>query len=89
MQGRLLGVSEAISAAWATFQKYPGVLVGVYLVYTIVGGVLGIIPLVGPILTAFIVPPLAGGATIVGLKAVRGQSPEFNDLSSGFQKYWL
>ncbi len=88
MQGRLLGISESLSAAWATFLRYPGVLIGIFLVYTIVVAGLGSIPFIGSVIVIFIAPPLIGGALIAGLKAVRGQTPEFNDLLVGFSRYW-
>lgn len=64
-------------------------LIAVYLIYAIIVGVLSSIPVIGQIVVIFVAPPLVGGAVIVGLKAVRGDTPEINELFSGFRKYWF
>jgi len=88
MQGRLPGIAESLSAAWAAFLKYPGVLIGIFLVYIVITAGLGAIPGIGTIANFFVMPPLMGGAIVAGMKAVRGQTPEFNDLFVGFRQYW-
>ena len=88
MQGRLLGIGESLSAAWQTFTRLPGVLIGVYLVYLVIVGGAGAIPVVGAIASLFIAPALVGGVIIVALKAIRGQSPEFGEMFGGFKDYW-
>lgn len=89
MQGRLLGIGESLSAGWATFSKYAGVLIGAFLVYMIIVGGGGSIPVVGTLVVILVAPPLVGGMTVIVLKAVRDEGPEFGDLFSGFQKYGL
>ncbi|HET6456621.1 MAG TPA: hypothetical protein VFI02_19650 [Armatimonadota bacterium] len=49
MQGRLLGIGESLSAAWQTFTRLPGMLIGVYLVYLVIVGGASAIPVVGAI----------------------------------------
>ena len=89
MQGRLLGIGESLSAGWATFSKYAGVLIGAFLVYIIIAGGGGSIPVVGALVAILVVPPIMGGMMVLMLKAVRDEGPEFGDLFSGFQKYGL
>jgi hypothetical protein len=88
MQGRLLGISESLSAAWQTFKRLPGVLIGVFLIYLVITMAVSYIPIVGPIISLFITPPIMGGVIIVGLKAVRGETPEIGEMFLGFQDYW-
>lgn len=88
MQGRLLGIGESISTGWQTFTRYAGVLIGAYVVYFVVVAGAGYIPVVGPFVSLFIAPPFVGGIIIMGLKAVREQTPEFGELFSGFRDYW-
>ena len=88
MQGRLLGIGESLSAAWQTFTRFVGLLIGVYLVYLVIAAGGGAIPFVGPVISLFLTPPLMGGMIIVGLKAIRGEAPEFGEMFGGFKDYW-
>jgi hypothetical protein len=72
---RRLDVGTVLSGAWDSYLKNIGAL--------IVGGLI-----MGILSICFIIaPPLAVGLNVMCLKALRKQTPEINDVFSGFQKF--
>lgn len=91
MNGRLLGIGEAITLGWETFKKQAGIVIGGYLLYMVIAAICGAIPFVNFVLLLFALPPLVGGLYVLILNATKGTNPTINDLFSGFNQYgkWL
>lgn len=78
--------SNAFSAGWDTLKSNYGVVLGATVVYMIIAMVVGVIPIIGALLSLFIVTPVLAGLLVLGVKAHQG-SPQFSDLFVGFSKY--
>lgn len=83
-----VNIGQALSSGYATTQRYLWTLIGSYALYLVITVGLSNIPIVGLLATIFVIPPLAGGYTILFLKAARDQNPQVEDLFAGFRQYW-
>jgi hypothetical protein len=80
-------ISACISEAFEIFKKYPGGFIGFVLLSFGISAVLGMIPVVGSIVSLVISPAINIGAVIVAKKIRYGEAYEFNDFFKGFQKF--
>lgn len=72
------------SEAWALFTREPGLWIGFGLV-TFFGMIfLGLVPFLGSLATALLMPVISGGFMLAARKVEEGGKLEFNDLFAGF-----
>lgn len=86
------GPGAALSMGWEILQANFGMVVGAFLLYTVIilaiQFTIGWIPGIGPIATGvFLIPPIAGGYMILMLKIVNKEEAQIGDLFSGFSDY--
>lgn len=71
--------------AWAALKGNWGVMVVIYLIYTAITAVCGVIPTVGAVIALLIGGPLVVGFCGAALKVLRGETPEIVDLFDWFK----
>jgi hypothetical protein len=71
--------------AWALFMRSPLLWVALALIVMVAFGVVGLVPLLGTLATAVLLPPVAGGWLIAARKVEGGGALEVGDLLAGFQ----
>lgn len=84
-QGIDFKFGDYISQGFSLLQKNLGGFIGFTLVFIILSGVVGLIPIVGPIANSlFISPALTVGIYLVARKLDRNETTEFGDFFKGF-----
>lgn len=71
--------------AWALFMRSPLLWVALALIVMVAFGVIGLVPMLGTLATAVLLPAVAGGWLIAARKVEGGGTPEVGDLLAGFQ----
>lgn len=83
----MLFAKDYRTAAWNALKGKWGVMVVIYLVYTAITALCGVIPTVGSVIALIVGGPLVIGFCGASLKVVRGETPEFADLFDGFKDF--
>lgn len=73
------------SEAWALFMRSALLWVALALILVVALGVIGMVPMLGTLATALLMPALAGGWLIAARKVEGGGALEAGDLLAGFQ----
>lgn len=73
------------SEAWALFMRSALLWVALALILIVALGVIGMVPMLGALATALLMPALAGGWLIAARKVEGGGALEVGDLLAGFQ----
>jgi len=82
--GGNFGLEDMLADAFAAFKNHFGILLGAFVVFAIISGLLGKFSL----LALFVMPQLIAGFSFMMLQALRGaQPPRFSDLFKGFSYY--
>ena len=91
MNGRSLRLGEALATGWRGMWRYPGPAIGGFALYCLIAFGVGVVPLLGPIAGAVVLPPLYGGFMVLALKVVDDRGPKVTDLFEGFHAYgkWM
>jgi uncharacterized membrane protein len=87
--GRSVGAGRAfgwIGAAWRLFVHAPLIWVVNVVIFLIISFVLGLVPILGTIITYFLYPALIAGFLIGADRLRRGESFEVGHLFAGFQQ---
>jgi len=71
--------------AWTLFMRSPLLWVALALILIVALGVVGMVPLLGTLATAVLMPPLAAGWLIAARKVDGGGALDVADLLAGFQ----
>ncbi|AOV17875.1 hypothetical protein BJI67_13140 [Acidihalobacter aeolianus] len=74
---------EWVTTGWDIFRREPGMFVLLFLVFILISFLVGLLPLVGTLLTLLITPALTGGLLLAVETASRGKSPSFENLFAG------
>lgn len=76
-----------IREAWSIFRKEPGSFIGFFLVFMVISGVAGLLPLyIGPLVNYLIIAPVgAAGFYLVAHMIKRGESFTFSDFFKGVE----
>jgi uncharacterized membrane protein len=85
MDGRSLRLGKALVAGWEAIKRYPGLAIGGLALSQLVGASVSFVALV------VLLPPWAGGTTVLKLSLVDGRDPKLEDLFAGFRTYgkWM
>ncbi|UCC67163.1 MAG: DUF4339 domain-containing protein [Armatimonadota bacterium] len=96
MQARSISAGRALSVGFDAFKRYPGLLIGVSVLYFVLAAVGQNIPIVGFLYGILVQPPIVGGLVIFVLNVINDRNPTVGDLFAGFQRfgtwmgaYWL
>jgi uncharacterized membrane protein len=73
------------SESWALFMKSPGLWIGYGVILFVVFIVLGLIPLVGSLVSSLVAPVFVGGWMLAARKLDNGGTLELGDLFEGFK----
>ena len=79
--------AQPIAPAWRITISNFGVLIGPFLLYIVIQGVISWLPIAGGVAGLLVTGPLTAGWTMLCLKVVRGQQAGINDLFAGFAKF--
>ncbi|HET9977872.1 MAG TPA: BPSS1780 family membrane protein [Burkholderiaceae bacterium] len=71
--------------AWALFMRSPLLWVALALIVMVAFGVIGLVPLLGTLATAVLLPAVAAGWLLAARKVEAGGALEVGDLLAGFQ----
>ncbi len=84
--GYSFSVSEVLSEAWQITKSKIGIFIGFWLTYGIISGVLSNIPLIGQLISSFIIgPALMAGLAIYLDRYLHNDQPEFSNFFDGFR----
>ncbi len=78
---------EYISQGFNIFGKYVGGFIGFIIIYIVITSFLGVIPLLGQLISMVVAPPLIMGIYIVAHKIQNEEKPEFGDFFKGFDHF--
>ena len=84
--GYEIKMSDYISEGFDLFKKYPGGFIGFLIIVGTISIVGAFIPFVGSIISVVVQPPLFIGFFIVADKIKYGETYQFSDFFSGFNK---
>ena len=76
--------SEYINQGFDIFKKDAGAFIGYLIIALFISIACAIIPILGPLLSMFITPPLYAGYFIVAKKIIHNEPYEFGDFFKGF-----
>lgn len=89
MQARTVGASHGwnwIRDGFALFKQSPVIWIALFFIYLLIGGVLSVVPLVGPIVLNLLAPVFVAGF-MLGCRALEnGEELEINHLFIGFKQ---
>jgi len=80
-------LSKAFNDAVAALKENPGLVIGGGLVMIGIQMVLGLIPVIGAMVSMAVTAPLAGGFALFTMKLAGGVDTRINDIFSGFERF--
>lgn len=75
-----------IAAGWELFKKQPGMWIALFLALLVIMVVLGVIPILGLIVSTVLTPVFGAGIFAAGRAADEGRELEFGHLFAGFRE---
>jgi uncharacterized membrane protein len=84
-EGYQFNLSYYISEGYELFKRNAGGFILFYLIFFVINGVLGIIPLIGTIASLVISPALTAGFYLAAKKIKNGETVEFSQFFDGFK----
>lgn len=76
--------SEYLSRGWKTFTENPGGYIGFAVLYFVISMFVGLIPIIGFLISLFINPPLSVGIPIAAHRQTNENNMEFGNFFKGF-----
>ena len=84
-----IDIGNAFSRAWELLRAYPGLIIGSFLLMSLVCVGAALVPILGWIAGPFITGALLGGLYFVFLRRIRGEHAEVGDVFAGFKLAYL
>lgn len=91
-----LKIGDCLSDGWSVFKKNAGISIGAVVIYALVSGFGGSMPLINVVYNLVVAPVISAGLSIFALNIVRGGEGTIDDLFRGFNRfgeflgaYWL
>jgi uncharacterized membrane protein len=91
-----LKIGDCLSDGWSGFKKNAGVSIGILLIFALISGCGGSIPVVNVAYNLVVAPIISAGLSIFALNVTRGGEGKIDDLFRGFNRfgeflgaYWL
>ena len=84
-----IDIGSAFSRGWELLRAYPGVIIGSFILMSVVCIGVAFVPILGWIASPFITGALLGGLYFVFLRRIRGEPAEVGDVFAGFKLAYL